>query len=153
MILCIATVIPHNFRISTQIPHIPTLILRTRIPIPFLAFPPLFSGIPSFWSPIPHFGFYRYSTQFVFFKYLFSENSCFSSKMKTPLFYYCITLGTKLLFTSSMTSSVLSPKIIYLILTSSKKCMICVKCEQRILSVWSVTYVFCQKGGTTCPKL
>ena len=115
LILCIATLIPHIFCISTQIPCIPRLILRIRIPILFLAFPPLFSAFPSFRSPIPHFGFNRQPAQFVFFKKLFQENSCFSSKTNTPLFYYCITLGTKLLFTSSMTSSVLSPKIIYLI--------------------------------------
>ena len=57
MIPCIATLIPQIFCISTQIPHIPTLILRTRLPIPFLAFPPLFSALPSFRYPIPHLTF------------------------------------------------------------------------------------------------
>ena len=42
-------------------------------------------------------------TQFVIFQNFFQENSCFSSKTNTPLCYYCITLGTKLLFTSYMT--------------------------------------------------
>ena len=41
-------------------------------------------------------------------------------KTNTPLFYYCITLDTKLLFTSCVTSSVLSPKIIYLIVLQVK---------------------------------
>ena len=59
LIPCIATLIPHIFRISTQIPGIPTLIFRTRIPIPFLAFPSLLFAFFSFRSPIPHFGFYR----------------------------------------------------------------------------------------------
>ena len=42
-------------------PRFPTFpqILCTHISIPFLAFPPLFSTILSFCSPIPHFGFYR----------------------------------------------------------------------------------------------
>ena len=56
---CIATLIPHIFCFSTQIPRIPTLISRTRIPILFVVFLPLFSAFPSFRSPIPHFGFYR----------------------------------------------------------------------------------------------
>ena len=120
LIPSIDTFFPQIFRISTQIPRIATLILRTRILIPFLAFPPLFFGIPLFCSPTPHFGFYRYSTQFIFFKHLFQENSCLSSKSNTPLFYYCITLRTKLLFTSSMTSSVLSPKVIYLMVPQVK---------------------------------
>ena len=51
----ITTLIPHIFCISTQIAHIPTLILRNCIPIPFLQFPPLFCAIPSFCSHIPHF--------------------------------------------------------------------------------------------------
>ena len=38
----------------------------------------------------------------------FQENSYFSLKTNTPLCYYCITLGTKALFTSSETSSVIS---------------------------------------------
>ena len=59
LIPCIATLIPHIFRISTQIPRIPTLIFHTSIPFPFLVFPPLFSAFSSFRSPIPHFGFYR----------------------------------------------------------------------------------------------
>ena len=42
---------PIFFCISTQIPEIPTLIPRTGIPIPFLIFPPLFSGFLSFFSP------------------------------------------------------------------------------------------------------
>ena len=42
---------------------------------------------------------------------LFLENSCFSSKTNTPLFYYYITLRIKLLFTSSITSSVLLTKL------------------------------------------
>ena len=81
---------------------------------------PLFSAFPSFSSPIPDFGFYRYPAQFVFFKDLFSENSCFTSQRNTPLFYNCITLSTKLLFISSMTSSLLSPKIDYLIVSRVK---------------------------------
>ena len=120
LILCIATVILHIFRIFTQIPCIPRLILRTRIPILFLAFPPLFSACPSFLSPIPHFEFHRQPTQFVYFKNLFQENSCFSSKANTPLFHYRISLGTRLLFTSSMTSSVLILKMIYLVVPQVK---------------------------------
>ena len=38
--------------------RIPMLILRIRIPIPFLAFLPL-SAFSSFRSPVPDFGFYR----------------------------------------------------------------------------------------------
>ena len=49
----------------------------------------------------------------------------------------------KTLLCTSMTSSVLSPKIIYLILPEVKN-LWSVKCEQIILSVWSVTYVLCQ---------
>ena len=41
---------------------------------------------------------------------IFQENSYFSSKTNTPLHYYCITLTTKSLFTSSKTPSVISPK-------------------------------------------
>ena len=57
----ISTLIP---RISTLIPRISTLIPRISTLIPricfaTLALPPLFSGFPSFRSPIPHFGFYR----------------------------------------------------------------------------------------------
>ena len=57
----ISTLIP---RISTLIPRISTLIPRISTLIPricfaILALPPLFSGFPSFRSPIPHFGFYR----------------------------------------------------------------------------------------------
>ena len=59
MILCIAPLIPHIFPISNQIPHIPTLVPRTRIPIPFLAFSPLFSVFHPFRSSIPYFDFYR----------------------------------------------------------------------------------------------
>ena len=44
----------------------------------------------------------------------FRENSCFSSKTKTPLYYYCKTLATKSLFTSSETSLVILPKRNYL---------------------------------------
>ena len=95
------------------------LIFRTSIPSLFLAFPPVFSVLPSFCSSIPHFGFYRQPAQFMFFKNLFYETSCFSSKTNTPLFYYCVSLGTKL-FTPSMTSSVLSPKLIYLMVPQVK---------------------------------
>ena len=42
-------------RISTQIPHIPILISRVSIALP--TFPPLFSAVSLFRSPIPHFGF------------------------------------------------------------------------------------------------
>ena len=38
------------------------------------------------------------------------ENSYFSSKVNTPLYYYCITLGTKSLLTSSEMSLVISPE-------------------------------------------
>ena len=41
LIPCIATLISYIFHISTQIPHIRTLIIRTNIPIPF---PLLFSA-------------------------------------------------------------------------------------------------------------
>ena len=44
----------------------------------------------------------------------FYENGYFSSKTNTPFCHYCITLGTKSLFTSSETSSVISPKESYL---------------------------------------
>ena len=98
----------------------------------FFAFSPRFFAFPN-WFPVPAFPSYSshshpYSSlipfrnssfwllqivcSVVIFKNIFYENSCFSSKTNTPLCYYCITLGTKLLFTSSTTSSVLSPKII-----------------------------------------
>ena len=54
---------PH-FCISIQIPCILTMIPRTRIPIPFLAFPPLFSAFSSCRSTIPQFGFCRQPAQF-----------------------------------------------------------------------------------------
>ena len=57
--LSIATLIPHIFWISTQIPSILTLICRSRISITFLTFLSLFSAFPSFRSPIPHFGLHR----------------------------------------------------------------------------------------------
>ena len=47
-------------------------------------------------------------------------NSCFILKSNTSLYYYCITISTKLLFTSSMTASVLSTKSIYLIVPQVK---------------------------------
>ena len=109
-----------QFHISIRILRIPTLIPRNCIPIPFLTFPPLFSVFPLFHFPIPLFGFYRQLAQFVTFKNLFYKNSCFSSKANTPLCYYCITFCVKLLFTPSMTSSVLSSKIIYLIVPQVK---------------------------------
>ena len=49
--------------ISTQITRIPSLI--SCIPITSLAFPPLFSPFPLFYSSISHFGFYRQPAQFV----------------------------------------------------------------------------------------
>ena len=102
---------PHFLYFHPDSPH-STAILHTRIPIPFLVFPPLLSTFPPFRSPMPHFGFYRYHAQFVFFKNLFQENSCFSSKTNTPLFYYSIILGTK--------NYQKSPKIIYLIVRQVK---------------------------------
>ena len=78
------------------LPHILTFILRISL-IPF-------SNSP-FW-------FLQIACSVCTFKELKIENSCFSSKTNIPLFYYCITLGTNLLCTSYMTSSVLSPKII-----------------------------------------
>ena len=71
----------------------------------------------------------------------FEKNCCFSSITNTPLCYYCITLGTKLLFTFSVTSSVLSTKVIYLLVPEVKN--LSLKCKQIILSGWSVTYVLC----------
>ena len=43
---------PTFFCISAQIPRIPTLVSRTHIPIPFLAFPLLFFTFSSFHFPI-----------------------------------------------------------------------------------------------------
>ena len=83
--LCTAILILNNFCISSQIIRISMLILRARIPIPFLAFQPLFSTFPSFLYPIPYFGYFRQPAQFVIFKNLFQENNCFSSKTGTPL--------------------------------------------------------------------
>ena len=45
--------------------------------------------------------------------------------MDTPLCYYCITPGTKLLSASTMTSSVLSRKCILSYSASGKKSVIC----------------------------
>ena len=63
-----------------------------------------------------------------------------------------MTLSTTLLFTSSMTSSVISPKIIYVIVPKEKKYIIC---EVRANNYdWLKNYLsFMSKGGTTCPKL
>ena len=87
---------------------------------------------PIFHSYSPHFppSDIQLPGHFVFFKNLFQENICFSSKTKTPLFNYYITPGTKLLFTSSMTLSVLSPKIIYLMVSQVKN-LESVKCQQK----------------------
>ena len=133
---CTATLIPNNFCISTQSTRIPTLIPCTRIPIPFLVFPPLFSAFLSFPYPIPHFGYYRQPAQFVIFKDLFQENSCLVPK-QAPLSYYSITFGTKL----SFTSSVLSPKTIYLIVPQVKNPE-CLKCYLSFMS----------KRSIICPK-
>ena len=77
------------------------------------------------------------------------KNDYFSSKTNTPLCYYCITLGTKSLFTSSETSSVMRPKQKYLKVPKSTICEVwannCewMKCCLRFMS----------KRSTTCPKL
>ena len=52
----------------------------------------------------PHFSHFHPDS-----KLRFQENSYFSSKTNTPLCFYCITLGTKSLFASSKTSSVMPP--------------------------------------------
>ena len=79
----------------------------------------------------------------------FQENSYFSLKTNTPLCYYCITLSTKSLFTSSETSSIISPKKVTL------KCLKSIICE-----VWANNYEwmkcylrFMSKRSTTFPKL
>ena len=97
----------------THIPCITMLIFCTRICIPFLTF-------HSFRSPIPHFGFYRQSAQFAIFKNLFYKNSWFIFKKNTPLCYYCVTLGTKLLFTSSKHHQCSLSKLIYLLVLQVK---------------------------------
>ena len=102
---CTATLIPNNFCISTQSTRIPTLIPCTRIPIPFLVFPHLFSAFLSFPYPIPYFGYYRQPAQFVIFKDLFQENSCLVPKQAPPflllhylrhqIIFYIISVITK----------------------------------------------------------
>ena len=105
LILCIATLIFLIFRNSTQVPRMLTLIsLYTNS----------FLRIPSFHFLITHFDFYRQPVLFVMFKSQFQGNRYLSSKVNFSLCYYCIGISTKLLFTSSMTSSPMSTKNIYL---------------------------------------
>ena len=79
------------------------------------------------------------------------ENSCFSSKTNTPLSYYCITLDTKLSFTSSRTISVLLTKIVYLIVPHVKT-VICNVWVNN--SKWLKCYLnFMSKWATICSKL
>ena len=109
----------------------------------FFVFPPRFPAFPG-WFSAPAFPYHfshslTYSLHFphsvLHFPILFFTDSLLSlcslriyfrkivaliQKQNTPLFYYCITLGAKLLFTSSMTSWVLSPKIIYFIVPQVK---------------------------------
>ena len=103
-------------------------------------FPPLFStSLPWFpaFSAFPP----RFQTKI--------PNSYFSSKANTPLCYYCITLGTKSLFTSSETPSVIS----------SKKNYLKVPKTYNLFSIsnnyeWMKCYLrFMSKKSRTCPKL
>ena len=80
----------------------------------------------------------------------FLENSCFSSKTNSPLYYYCITLGTKSLLTSSETSLVISPEK----LPNLK--------VPKAYNLWSISknnewmkccLRFMSKRSTNCPKL
>ena len=80
---------------------------------------------------------------------ILSENRYFSSKTNTPLCYYCITLGTESLLTSSETSSGILPKKNYLKVP-------------KTYNLWSISnnyewmkcYLrFMSKRSTTCPKL
>ena len=75
--------------------------------------------IPLILFPNSPFCFYKQLAQFVIFKNLFSENSYFGSKKNFPLCYYSFSLGTKLLFTSMMSSGI-SSKVIYLIVLQAK---------------------------------
>ena len=108
----------------------------------FFVFPPRFPAFPR-WFSVPAFPSHSshshsYSPHFphfvIQFPILAYTDSLFSLyflrtyfrkivalfQKRTLPFCYCITLGTKLLFTSSVTSSVLSPKIIYLIVSQVK---------------------------------
>ena len=121
--------------------NLPFLLLSYFISTAIPKFPPWFSTSPcwfsAFFSFLP-----RFQTKIL-------ENSYSSSKTNTLLCYYCISLGTKSLFTSSETSSVISPKKITL------KCLKFIICE-----VWANNYDwmkcysrFMSKRSTTCLKL
>ena len=98
----------------------------------FFAFPPMLPAFPSHSSQshthsphfphsvplIPHFGFYRQPAQFVIFNNLIQIIVALVQKRTLPFV---------------MTSSVLSPKIIYLMMPQVKTQQF-VKCEQIILS-------------------
>lgn len=97
-------------------PHwLPTF---STIPHRFPAYPRWFPGFPSH-SSHSLYSVPQFPASSFWFRNLFQENSCFSSKINAPLCYYSTALGTKL-FTSSMTSSVISPKIIYVLLPPVK---------------------------------
>ena len=125
-----------------------------------LKFPPWFSASPPWFLTIfifpprfphpyadsPHLHFHpiaRIPTLILCISFIPFSNSPFwflqiACWANTLIFYFCITLDTKLLFTSSMMSSVLSSKLIYLRVPQVKN-LWSVKCEQIILSGWSVT--------------
>ena len=89
---------------SHTIPRIPMLLFRNFLILfqfPILAFTNTLLGLYSF---------------SIYFRKIVTS----VQKRTLPFFYYCITLGIKLLFTSYMMSSVLSPKIIYLIVPQVK---------------------------------
>ena len=73
----------------------------------------------------------------------------FSWRTSTLLWYYCIILGTKSFFTSSETSSVISPKNIYLKVPKIYNLWI----MSKLLRVDEVLLKVCIKGKHNLPEI
>ena len=118
--------------------NLPFLLLSYFISTAIPKFPPWFSTSPcwfsAFFSFLP-----RFQTKIL-------ENSYSSSKTNTLLCYYRITLGTKSLFTSSETSSVISPKKNYL------KVPKIYTLWSIIMIGWSATQGLCQREAQFAPN-
>ena len=133
-----------SFSISLTSLHslnLPFLLLSYFISTAIPKFQPWFSTSPLWF---PHFSFFHPD-----FRLRFLENSYFSSKTNTPLCYYYLTLGTKSMFTSSETPSLISPK------KNTLKCLKFIICEVWANNYdWMKCYLrFMSKRSATCPKL
>ena len=105
----------HHHPDSLTFFRIPTLIPCTRIIIPFLAFPLLFSAFPSFRSPIPILVFTDSLPSLQFLRICFSKIVALVQKVT-----FLSLLHNPSHQTPSLTSSLLSPAIIYLLVPQVK---------------------------------